>query len=168
MLTSFLIKVRHAFDVMGLAPEQVADVFMVLSGILHLGNVTFVSAAGAQIAEKPGTLLPSLPPSLPPLHLFHSLSVPLSLSSIYSSLTSSLPPSSPLCPSLPPSIHHSLPLLPPLLPHSTLYVLPPVLDATADLLSLDPFRLGDALTQKYMVLRGEEITTPLTVQQVTG
>ena len=47
-------QVRHAFDIMGLVPEQVADVFMVLSGILHLGNVTFVSAAGAQIAEKPG------------------------------------------------------------------------------------------------------------------
>ena len=42
-----------------------------------------------------------------------------------------------------------------------------VLDITAGLLSLDPFRLGDALTQKYMVLRGEEITTPLTVQQVS-
>ena len=41
-----------------------------------------------------------------------------------------------------------------------------VLETTAGLLSLDPFRLGDALTQKYMVLRGEEITTPLTVQQV--
>ena len=41
-----------------------------------------------------------------------------------------------------------------------------VLESTAGLLSLDPFRLGDALTQKYMVLRGEEITTPLTVQQV--
>lgn len=47
---------RHAFEVMGLAPEQVADVFMVLAGILHLGNVTFVSAAGAQIAEKSGVL----------------------------------------------------------------------------------------------------------------
>lgn len=46
--------------------------------------------------------------------------------------------------------------------------LPTVLDATAGLLSLDPFHLGDALTQKYMVLRGEEITTPLTVQQVSG
>jgi myosin X len=86
-------RVRYAFDVMGLAPEQVADVFMVLSGVLHLGNVTYVSAAGAQIAEKS------------------------------------------------------------------------VLETTAGLLSLDPFRLGDALTQKYMVLRGEEITTPLTVQQ---
>ena len=41
---------------MGLMAEQVADVFMVLSGILHLGNVTFVSAAGAQIAEKSGTV----------------------------------------------------------------------------------------------------------------
>lgn len=48
-------KVRHAFEVMGLGAEQVADVFMVLSGILHLGNVSFVSAAGAQIAEKAGT-----------------------------------------------------------------------------------------------------------------
>ena len=61
----FRAQVRHAFDVMGLAPEQVADVFMVLSGVLHLGNVTFVSAAGAQIAEKPGTalFLSLLPPT---------------------------------------------------------------------------------------------------------
>ena len=51
------VQVRYAFDVMGLAPEQVADVFMVLSGVLHLGNVTYVSAAGAQIAEKSGTAL---------------------------------------------------------------------------------------------------------------
>ena len=48
---------RHAFDVMGLAGEQVADMFMLLSGIPHLGNVTFVSAAGAQIAEEPGACL---------------------------------------------------------------------------------------------------------------
>ena len=40
---------------MGVVPEQMADIFMLLAGILHLGNVTFVSAAGAQIAEKSGT-----------------------------------------------------------------------------------------------------------------
>ena len=39
---------------MGVVPEQMADIFMLLAGILHLGNVTFVSAAGAQIAEKSG------------------------------------------------------------------------------------------------------------------
>ena len=32
--------------------DQMANIFMLLAGILHLGNVSFVSAAGAQIAEK--------------------------------------------------------------------------------------------------------------------
>ena len=64
---------RHAFDVMGLAPEQVADVFMVLSGVLHLGNVTFVSAAGAQIAEKPGLYCASVFLLLSLLPLFRVL-----------------------------------------------------------------------------------------------
>ena len=30
------------------------DVLSILSGVLHLGNVSFVSAAGAQIADKSG------------------------------------------------------------------------------------------------------------------
>ena len=41
-----------------------------------------------------------------------------------------------------------------------------MLQLAADLLGLDAFNLGDALTQKFMKLRGEEITTPLTVEQV--
>ena len=41
-----------------------------------------------------------------------------------------------------------------------------VLESAASLLCLDTFQFGDALTQKFMVLRGEEITTPLTVEQV--
>ncbi len=40
------------------------------------------------------------------------------------------------------------------------------LDTVAALLSLDTYRMGDALTKKFMVLRGEEITTPLTKEQV--
>jgi myosin X len=40
-----------------------------------------------------------------------------------------------------------------------------VLQVAAKCLSLDAFRLGDALTQKFMKLRGEEITTPLTLEQ---
>lgn len=75
-------------------PEQIQDMLGILAGILHLGNISFVSAAGAQIADKS------------------------------------------------------------------------YLQAAARLLSLDPERLGDALTQKFMVLRGEEITTPLTKEQV--
>ncbi len=40
------------------------------------------------------------------------------------------------------------------------------LDTVATLLCLDSYRMGDALTKKFMVLRGEEITTPLTKEQV--
>jgi len=40
------------------------------------------------------------------------------------------------------------------------------LESASSLLCLDTFQFGDALTQKFMVLRGEEITTPLTVEQV--
>lgn len=50
-----LPQVRHAFQVMDLVSEQISDVLSVLAAILHLGNVSFVSAAGAQIFEKTGT-----------------------------------------------------------------------------------------------------------------
>ena len=43
-----------------------------------------------------------------------------------------------------------------------------VLDTASSLLGLDVFAFGDALTQRRMVLRGEEITTPLAVEQVGG
>lgn len=89
-----ILQVRTAFEVMGIVAEQVLDALGVLAGILHLGNISFVSTAGAQIAN-----------------------------------TASL-------------------------------------QAAARLLSLDPSRLADALTKKFMVLRKEEITTPLTKEQV--
>lgn len=79
---------------MGMKPDHITDVLGILAGILHLGNITFVKAAGAQISNVPS------------------------------------------------------------------------LQAAARLLSLDVSRLSDALTQKFMVLRGEEITTPLTKEQV--
>ena len=77
-----------------MSSEQILDVFTILSGILHLGNISFVAHTGAQIADKA------------------------------------------------------------------------ILATTAGLFSLDVDRLGDALTQKFMVLRGEEIKTPLTKEQV--
>ena len=79
---------------MAMSSEQILDVFTILSGILHLGNISFVAHTGAQIADKA------------------------------------------------------------------------ILATTAGLFSLDVDRLGDALTQKFMVLRGEEIKTPLTKEQV--
>ena len=40
-----------------------------------------------------------------------------------------------------------------------------VLENTANLLQLDSYQLNDTLTQKSMILRGEEILSPLTVEQ---
>eukprot|EP00794_Sanderia_malayensis_P003678 gene3678-4195_t len=40
-----------------------------------------------------------------------------------------------------------------------------ILENTANLLQLDSYQLNDSLTQKSMILRGEEILSPLTVQQ---
>lgn len=41
--------------VMCLTDEEVSDVLQVISGVLQLGNVHFMAAGGAQIAEKSGT-----------------------------------------------------------------------------------------------------------------
>ena len=41
-----------------------------------------------------------------------------------------------------------------------------VVECVANLLKLDVYQLSDALTQRFMVLRGEQITTPLTLEQV--
>lgn len=41
-----------------------------------------------------------------------------------------------------------------------------VLNIASDLLGLDAFQLSEVLTQRSMILRGEEISSPLTVEQV--
>lgn len=38
--------------VMSVADEEISDVLHVISGVLQLGNVNFMSAGGAQVAEK--------------------------------------------------------------------------------------------------------------------
>lgn len=40
-----------------------------------------------------------------------------------------------------------------------------VLNVASDLLGLDAFQLSEVLTQRSMILRGEEISSPLTVEQ---
>ncbi|MEE6489049.1 hypothetical protein FKM82_015471 [Ascaphus truei] len=42
-----------------------------------------------------------------------------------------------------------------------------VLSNVSDLLGLDSFQLSEVLTQRSMILRGEEISSPLTVEQAT-
>lgn len=41
---------------MHLTNDQIQDVLGVLAGILHLGNISFAQAGGAQVADKAGTV----------------------------------------------------------------------------------------------------------------
>ncbi|XP_069898312.1 unconventional myosin-X isoform X2 [Dipodomys merriami] len=86
-------EVIMAMEVMQFSKEEVREVLRLLAGILHLGNIEFITAGGAQVSFKTA------------------------------------------------------------------------LGRSAELLGLDPIQLTDALTQRSMFLRGEEILTPLNVQQ---
>ncbi|XP_042320333.1 unconventional myosin-X [Sceloporus undulatus] len=86
-------EVITAMEVMQFTTEEVRDVLRLLAGILHLGNIEFITAGGAQVSFKTA------------------------------------------------------------------------LGRSAELLGLDSTRLTEALTQRSMILRGEEILTPLNVQQ---
>ncbi|XP_006895075.1 PREDICTED: unconventional myosin-X [Elephantulus edwardii] len=86
-------EVITAMEVMQFSKEEVREVLRLLAGILHLGNIEFITAGGAQVSFKTA------------------------------------------------------------------------LGRSAELLGLDSTQLTDALTQRSMVLRGEEILTPLSVQQ---
>uniref|UniRef100_A0A9L0SGZ7 Unconventional myosin-X n=1 Tax=Equus caballus TaxID=9796 RepID=A0A9L0SGZ7_HORSE len=88
-----LREVIMAMEVMQFSKEEVREVLRLLAGILHLGNIEFITAGGAQVSFKLA------------------------------------------------------------------------LGRSAELLGLDPTQLTDALTQRSMFLRGEEILTPLNVQQ---
>nr|XP_009932442.1 PREDICTED: unconventional myosin-X-like [Opisthocomus hoazin] len=86
-------KVMTAMKVVDFSTEEIRDIFKLLSGTLHLGNVEFMTAGGAQVTTKA------------------------------------------------------------------------VLNIASDLLGLDAFQLSEVLTQRSMILRGEEISSPLTVEQ---
>ena len=55
-------------DVMQFSKEEVREVLRLLAGILHLGNIEFITAGGAQVSFKTGksALLPFPPPSFLP------------------------------------------------------------------------------------------------------
>ncbi|XP_010567855.1 PREDICTED: unconventional myosin-X-like [Haliaeetus leucocephalus] len=86
-------KVMTAMKVVDFSTEEIRDIFKLLSGTLHLGNIEFMTAGGAQVTTKA------------------------------------------------------------------------VLNIASDLLGLDAFQLSEVLTQRSMILRGEEISSPLTVEQ---
>uniref|UniRef100_A0AAQ5ZPR3 Myosin X, like 1 n=1 Tax=Amphiprion ocellaris TaxID=80972 RepID=A0AAQ5ZPR3_AMPOC len=83
--------VMEALKVMEFTEEEIRDVFKLLSAVLQMGNIEFMTAGGAQITSK-GVV-------------------------------------------------------------------------SGDLLGLDSFQLSEVLTQRSMILRGEEICSPLTVEQ---
>uniref|UniRef100_A0A672T5R7 Unconventional myosin-X-like n=1 Tax=Sinocyclocheilus grahami TaxID=75366 RepID=A0A672T5R7_SINGR len=85
--------VMEALKVMEFTEEEICDVFKLLSGVLQIGNIEFMTAGGAQITTKG------------------------------------------------------------------------VVSVVSDLLGLDSFQLSEVLTQRSMILRGEEICSPLTVEQ---
>ncbi|CAB1347422.1 unnamed protein product [Coregonus sp. 'balchen'] len=87
-------RVMEALKVMEFSEEEIRDVFKLLSAVLLMGNIEFMTAGGAQITSKG------------------------------------------------------------------------VVSNVSDLLGLDSFQLSEVLTQRSMILRGEEICSPLTVEQV--
>ncbi|XP_077368004.1 unconventional myosin-X isoform X2 [Festucalex cinctus] len=86
-------EVLNAMRRMQFTEENIGEILRLLAGILHAGNVDFMTAGGAQIASKSA------------------------------------------------------------------------LSRTAELLGLNPDQLAEVLTHRSMILRGEEISTPLTIEQ---
>ncbi|XP_039610827.1 unconventional myosin-X isoform X2 [Polypterus senegalus] len=86
-------EVMAAMKTMHFSTEDIHDIFKILAGILHLGNIDFVTAGGAQISSKSA------------------------------------------------------------------------LGKASELLGLDSAQLAEVLTHRSMILRGEEISTPLSVAQ---
>ncbi|RVE57374.1 hypothetical protein OJAV_G00215710 [Oryzias javanicus] len=85
--------VMEALKVLEFTEEEIRDMFKLLSGVLQLGNIEFMTAGGAQITTKQ------------------------------------------------------------------------VVTNASELLGLDAFQLNEVLTQRSIILRGEEICSPLTIEQ---
>uniref|UniRef100_A0A8C5W684 Myosin X n=1 Tax=Leptobrachium leishanense TaxID=445787 RepID=A0A8C5W684_9ANUR len=86
-------EIKTAMEVMKFTSEDVREIFRLLAGILHLGNIEFITAGGAQVSSKTA------------------------------------------------------------------------LGRVSELLGLESEQLTEALTHRSMILRGEEISTPLSIEQ---
>lgn len=96
--------------------------FKLLSGVLQLGNIEFMTAGGAQITTKQGQ------------GRAHRYLEKVKLNAL-------------------------------LVCKPSLFIIPVVTNAS-ELLGLDAFQLSEVLTQRSIILRGEEICSPLTIEQV--
>lgn len=101
--------------------EEIRDMFKLLSGVLQLGNIEFMTAGGAQITTKQG----------------QSACRRITLMSGSGAVVSSF-----------------------------FFRCGPVVTTASELLGLDAFQLSEVLTQRSIILRGEEICSPLTIEQV--
>lgn len=59
-----LLFFQTAMDVMQFSKEEVREVLRLLAGILHLGNIEFITAGGAQVSFKTGKVAPPVPAPL--------------------------------------------------------------------------------------------------------
>lgn len=121
---SLSVSLQEALKVMEFSEEEIRDMFKLLSGVLQLGDVEFMTAGGAQITTKQGENFYSF--------LGATWTFSFKRVSVFFFLS----------------------------------VFPSVLSNVSDLLGLDCFQLSEVLTQRSMILRGEEICSPLTVEQV--
>lgn len=55
MLHAFLLLLQEALKVMEFTEEEIRDVFKLLSAVLQMGNIEFMTAGGAQITTNAGT-----------------------------------------------------------------------------------------------------------------
>lgn len=67
----FFLPFQEALKVMEFTEEEIRDMFKLLSGVLQLGNVEFMTAGGAQITTKQGeTCYSFLSAAWTPLNVF--------------------------------------------------------------------------------------------------
>lgn len=63
-MTDLFLPLQTVMEVMEFRQEEVREVLRLLAGILHLGNIEFITAGGAQVSFKTGkSLLPSFLPT---------------------------------------------------------------------------------------------------------
>lgn len=55
--------------------ENIGEILRLLAGILHAGNIEFMTAGGAQVSSKSGQRVSPLFPHLPPLYTFFDLNL---------------------------------------------------------------------------------------------
>ncbi|MEQ2183129.1 hypothetical protein GOODEAATRI_029413, partial [Goodea atripinnis] len=123
----------NAMQTMQFTEENISEILRLLAGILHAGNIEFMTAGGAQVASKSGWKI--YPSQMVDFIFFLPASDSPCRNNRYCSTSYCDTDCFTLC-------------------------------WTSELLGLNSDQLAEVLTHRSMILRGEEISTPLTVEQV--